>query len=247
MVVVNPREVLAAARDKWETFVALRRLGLPHARSALPDRMDSFVRENAFPMVVKPREGHGSIGFHIVNDRQGARAAMLTIEKLGWHPLLQEFLGSEDQEFSTGVVVDASGRGVVSSITMRRTLKGGQTYKAIVDDFRDVRQMAEEIAMKLGCRGPLNVQARMVEGQLKVFELNPRISASCPIRAKAGVNEPDLLYRNSVMGEEMRVDTYRKVACLRYWNEVYVPLETVELVAEEGEIEDISSAVSQEF
>jgi len=246
-LIVNPPEVLSAAKDKWETFVALRRLGLPHANSALPEGMDSFIRENAFPLVVKPREGHGSIGFHVVRDREGAQEAISFIQRLGWHPVLQEFLGDGDQEFTTGVVVDARGRDVISSIAMRRTLKGGQTYKAFVDDFKDVRRSAEEIAVKLGCRGPLNVQARMVGDQLKVFELNPRISASCPIRAVAGVNEPDILYRNAVLGEEPRISSYEKIACFRYWNEVYVPLRTVEGVAKDGETDGQNSLVPDYF
>ncbi|HEV2390274.1 MAG TPA: ATP-grasp domain-containing protein [Nitrososphaerales archaeon] len=246
-VIVNPPEVLSAARDKWETFVALRRLGLPHAKSALPDGMDSFVRENAFPLVVKPREGHGSVGFHIVRDREGAREAISTIERMGWRPLLQEFLGDDDQEYTTGVVMDARKGDVVSSIAMRRTLRGGQTYKAFVDDFKDVRRSAEEIAVKLGCRGPLNVQARMVGDQLKVFELNPRISASCPMRAVAGVNEPDILYRNAVLGEAVRISSYERLACFRYWNEVYVPFRAFEGMAKDGETSSLGSLVPDYF
>jgi carbamoyl-phosphate synthase large subunit len=247
VVIVNPPEVLSAARDKWETFVVLRKLGLPHANSALPEEMDSFIRENAFPLVIKPREGHGSIGLHVVRDREGAQEAISFIQRLGWHPVLQEFLGDGDQEYTTGVVVDARGKEVISSIAMRRTLKGGQTYKAFVDDFREVRRSAEEIAVKLGCRGPLNVQARMVGDQLKVFELNPRISASCPIRAVAGVNEPDILYRNAVLGEEMRVSSYKKIACFRFWNEVYVPLEAVEGMASQGDSQGRESLIPNYF
>jgi len=116
-----------------------------------------------------------------------------------------------------------------------------------VDDFKDVRRSAEEIATKLGCRGPLNVQARMVGDQLKVFELNPRISASCPMRAVAGVNEPDILYRNSVLGEEIRVSSYERLACFRYWNEVYVPLASLEAMAKEGETSDSESTVPDYF
>ena len=246
-VIVNPPEVLLAAGDKWETFVTLRNLGLPHAKSALPEGMDAFIRENAFPLVIKPREGHGSIGFHVVNDREGAQEAISVIQQMGWHPLLQEFLGDGDQEFTTGVVVDARGEDVMASVAMRRTLRGGQTYKAFVDDFKDARRSAEEIAMKLGCRGPLNVQARMVEDQLKVFELNPRISASCPIRAVAGVNEPDILYSNAVLGERIRVSSYEKIACFRYWNEVYVPLHAVEETAHEGETNGAESLVPDYF
>ncbi len=246
-VIVNPPEVLSAARDKWETFVALSRLWLPYAKSALPDGMDSFMREHAFPLVVKPREGHGSVGFHVVRDREGAREAISTIQRMGWRPLLQEFLGDDDQEYTTGVVVDARGGDVVSSIAMRRTLRGGQTYKAFVDDFKDVRRAAEEIAIKLGCRGPLNVQARMVGGQLKVFEVNPRISASCPMRAVAGVNEPDILYRNAVLGEEIRITSYERLACFRYWNEVYVPFKAFESMAKDGESSDSGSVVPKYF
>jgi carbamoyl-phosphate synthase large subunit len=246
-VIVNPPEVLSAARDKWQTFVALSKLGLPHAKSALPDGMDSFMRDNAFPLVVKPREGHGSVGFHVVRDREGTREAISAIQRMGWRPLLQEFLGNGDQEYTTGVVVDSHGRNVVSSIAMRRTLRGGQTYKAFVDDFKDVRLSAEEIAMKLGGRGPLNVQGRMVGGRLKVFEINPRLSASCPMRAVAGVNEPDLLYRNTVLGEELRVSSYEKLACFRYWNEVYVPLKTFEGMAKDGESSDPDSLVPNYF
>lgn len=246
-VIVNPQEVLFAAKDKWETFVTLKRLGLPHAKSALPDGMDSFINENEFPLVVKPREGHGSIGFHVVRDRESAYKAITAIQRMGWRPLLQEFLGGVDQEYTTGVVVDAKARGVISSISMRRTLKGGQTYRAFIDDYEDVRRSAEEIAMKMGCRGPLNVQARIVEDQLKVFELNPRLSASCPMRAVAGVNEPDILYRNIVLGEELRVTRYEKLACFRYWNEVYVPMSAVEGMAKDGERAGPTSTIPDYF
>jgi carbamoyl-phosphate synthase large subunit len=246
-VMVNPPGVLSAARDKWETSVVLERLGIPHARSALPDGIDSFIRDNSFPLVVKPREGHGSIGFHIVQDLVGAQKAISTIEKMGWRPVLQEFLGDDDQEFTTGVVVDADGSEVLSSIAMRRTLKGGQTYKAFVDDFQDVRREAEETAIKLGCRGPLNVQARMVGDLLKVFEINPRISASCPIRAVAGVNEPDIMYRNFALGEKVHVSSYEKLACFRYWNEVYVPLNSFEEMVIDGQSDGQESLVPGYF
>jgi carbamoyl-phosphate synthase large subunit len=235
-VIVNPAEVLSAARDKWETFLALTKLDIPCANSALPNDLDSFVEENSFPIVVKPRLGHGSIGFHVVNDMEGASRAIANIQRMGWSSIIQEFLEDGDQEFTTGVVTDARGGGVLSSIAMRRSLRAGQTYKAFVDDFKEARRSAEEVAIRLGCRGPLNVQARMSEGRLKVFEINPRVSASCPIRAVAGVNEPDILYRNAVMGEEIRVENYEKLVCLRYWNEVYVPMEAFERMAQNSEI-----------
>ena len=125
-------------------------------------------------------------------------------------------------------MVNKTGKNVMSSISMRKTLKQGQTYKAFIDDFHDVRKSAEETALKIGCRGSINIQAKMIENMPKIFEINPRFSATCPIRATAGVNEPDIVFRNFILGEEIKIDTYQKLVCMRYWNEVYVPYSTYE-------------------
>jgi carbamoyl-phosphate synthase large subunit len=71
--------------------------------------------------------------------------------------------------------------------------------------------------------GPINIQARLSAGLPKTFEINPRFSASCPIRAVAGVNEPDILVRNWLYGESIKIETYQRLVCLRYLNEVYFP------------------------
>jgi carbamoyl-phosphate synthase large subunit len=69
-----------------------------------------------------------------------------------------------------------------------------------------------------------------------IFEVNPRFSASCPIRAVAGVNEPDIVFRNTILKEEqINIKTYRKLFCMRYWNEVYIPMSTYEKTVAKGE------------
>jgi carbamoyl-phosphate synthase large subunit len=172
--------------------------------------------------------------------------ALEAIHRRGWHPVLQELLAGEDNEFTTGVTV-GNGKKVMSSIAMRRSLKGGQTYKAFIDDFPQVRKAAEEVALRLGGPGPVNVQARMAKGEPKLFEINPRLSASCPLRAAAGVNEPDILYRNFVMGEEIRTQGYERLICLRYWNEVYVPYGDYERARKTGKVEGSGSWIPDYF
>jgi carbamoyl-phosphate synthase large subunit len=36
------------------------------------------------------------------------------------------------------------------------------------------------------------------------------------MRAAAGVNEPDLLFRNIVLGEAIKLFDYKKIVCMRY-------------------------------
>src|SRR5579863_3786950 len=69
VVISNPPEVISLATDKWKTYEFLRKNKFPCAESALPRDAESFVKEFGFPIVVKPREGHGSEGFHVA---QGA-------------------------------------------------------------------------------------------------------------------------------------------------------------------------------
>ncbi|MEW6604668.1 MAG: ATP-grasp domain-containing protein [Thermoproteota archaeon] len=214
-------DALAIARDKWATYEFCKIEGLPCAPSSLTEGREEFAKEFGFPLVVKPREGYGSLHLCIANNREEMDAAISAIEKAGWRPLLQKYIAGD--EFTTGVTIDRNCRYAMSSISIKKTIKHGQTYKAFVDDYRNIRKSAEEVALKLGASGPVNVQARL-EGDFPViFEINPRFSATCPMRATAGVNEPDIVFRNVVLGEEVKVDSYKRLVCMRYWNEVYIP------------------------
>jgi carbamoyl-phosphate synthase large subunit len=247
VVISNPPEVISLATDKWKTYEFLKANNFPCAESALPEDMESFVKEFGFPMVVKPREGHGSEGFHLVQDADGVRYAFSEIKKKGWRPLLQEYLEAEESEFTTGVTVDREGKRVMSSISMRRSLKGGQTYKAFIDDYQEVRKSAEKIAIGLGVEGPANVQARLAGSLTKVFEINPRFSASCPLRAVAGVNEPDLVFRNLLLGESMHVEHYERLVCLRFWDELYLPYPEYENAKSKGTVNSSGSFIPGYF
>ena len=246
-VVVNQPRVLNVCADKWKTYIFLKEHDLPRAESAVPAFKESFYAANHFPLVIKPREGHGSLGLHVVSNRDEADLAIRVLEREGASPIIQEYLGDEGMEFTAGVTVTADGKKVMSSIAMRRTLKGGQTYKAFIDDFPEVRAVAEEAALKLGATGPMNVQSRLVDGVPKIFEINPRLSASSAMRAVAGVNEPDLLFRNAVLGEEPQVVEYQKLVAMRYWNEVYIRRSTFEKTETEREFKGPDSVVLPYF
>jgi carbamoyl-phosphate synthase large subunit len=228
-------QALAVARDKWATYEFCRASGLPCAPSSLPEGREEFVREFGFPVVVKPRQGYGSLHLHVAKCREEMNSAISSIEKSGWRPVLQKYLSGD--EFTTGVTIDRNCRYVMSSISIKKTIKHGQTYKAFIDDYYDVRKSAENVALKLAASGPVNIQAKLEGDSPVVFEINPRFSATCPMRAAAGVNEPDIVFHNAVQGEEIKVDSYERLVCMRYWNEVYVPFSLYEKTLTSGKIE----------
>lgn len=247
IVIANPLSALDAAVDKWKTYQLLKSRGLDCAESSLPENRREFVEKFGFPLIVKPRTGHGSLGLFLARNETDLDAALEKIRESGGEPLIQEYLPGDDLEYTTGVVVSSSEEKILSSISMRRVLKHGQTYKAFVEDVHSVRQTSEKAALALGAKGPVNAQSRLVDGKSKVFEINPRFSASCPVRAVAGVNEPDIVFRDQVLHEKILAPEFRKLVGLRYWNEVYVPLEAFEAAQQTGTVRADESFIPNYF
>lgn len=246
-VFCNPLKVIDIARDKWKTFEFLKVNGIPCALSSLPEDSDQFIQNIGYPIVVKPREGYGSLHFYIVNNFEELNSAISRIRKAGWNPILQEYLEGEDIEFTSGVTVDKHGKYVMSSISIKKTIKNGQTYKAFIDDFQIVRNFSEETALKIGSIGAINIQSKLEEENPKVFEINPRFSATTPMRAVAGINEPDIVFRNNILGEEIKIQHYEKLICMRYWNEVYIDNSTFEKTIETGKTNSPNSFIYNYF
>ena len=230
---VGPIHLISKVKDKWKTFEFCKENSLPHAASALPSNCEEFAREFGFPLVVKPQEGYGSVHFNIAKNKEEMNFSIQAIEKAGWHPIIQEFLVGE--EFTTGVTIDVTGKKIMSSISIKKKIKHGQTYKALVEDTPLIRESAEKFARKLGASGAINVQAKFRGDEPTIFEVNPRFSASCPIRAVAGVNEPDIVFRNTLLKEEINIKAYTSMFSMRYWNEVYIPISTYEKTVAKGE------------
>jgi len=220
-IFVNPIRVVKIARDKWNTFRFLKYHGFACPDSALPLNLQQFLDSHNFPVVVKPREGFGAKHFYITNNRAELDSAIISIKKIGWNPIIQEYLGG-DQEFTTGVLVDKSTKEIISSISIRKYLKFGQTYRAFIDDFKEIRSISEKVALVIGAAGAINIQSKNYKGTNKIFEINPRFSATCIMRAHAGINEPDLLFRNMILGESAKFRSYKKMVCMRYWEEICV-------------------------
>ncbi|MFI5407420.1 MAG: ATP-grasp domain-containing protein, partial [Nitrososphaerales archaeon] len=120
VLIANPENVIRIAADKWATYTYLNERKISCAESALPENKDDFIRKFGFPLVVKPREGHGSLHFYVVNDNDQMKYAISCIHQVGWRPMLQEYLSGEDTEFTSGITVDKTGKNVMSSISIRK-------------------------------------------------------------------------------------------------------------------------------
>ena len=238
---------IETAQDKWLTHGLLTRASLPFARSALPDAAGELVSQVGFPVVVKPRGGHGSLMLSVCRTGGEMELAMKRVEEAGMKAVVQEYVGDDKHEYTVGLTVSREGNRILSSIAMKRVLKAGQTYRAFVDSFPEARKLGEKVALALGGGGAINVQLRGDGDGAKVFEINPRFSASTPIRAFAGVNEPDIVFRDAVLGEDPLPGVPSRLVAMRYWNEVYVDWDDYSRLIEKGQDDSPSSVIPDYF
>jgi carbamoyl-phosphate synthase large subunit len=222
---INSPTVLRTCLDKVETaaFLAAHGFGAPRwkAIASLAELSDFPY----LPAVLKPSVGGGGSA-NLYLAQTARELAFFAEHLLGIYPqfIAQEYVGRPDAEFTVGVLSDMDGE-VLNSIAIRRHILPALSNRLKVPNrtgrsdlgpmlaisngvsqgevgaFPDVTGPCEAIARALGSRGALNIQCRLVAGEVVVFEINPRFSGTTSLRAMMGYNEPDVLIRRHVLKE----------------------------------------------
>jgi carbamoyl-phosphate synthase large subunit len=245
---INRHELISAGDDKFQSLEKIAGAGVRTPAHLAMRSVGEAAAWSDFPCVVKPAfGGSGSANVFIAQSADELRALAGYLLGFEERVTIEEYVGDAHSEFTVAVLRDMDG-GLIHSIAIRRALLGGISNRVKVpnrtgrrelgevlaissgvsqgriDDFPEVRGPCEALAEGLDSRGPLNIQCRMHEGELVVFEINPRFSGTSLLRALAGFNEPDLLIRLHVLGESVeRGFRYGHGTVLRGLSEVFYP------------------------
>jgi len=248
LLLANSQEVIDRCMNKWETHLWLKEHGFKTPDSCLPDRDD--VPDMELPAIVKPAiGGGGSFNCYMAQDQEELSFFINYIRKQGLQPIVQRYMGEADSEYTVGVLTDMVNGELLGSIALRREITSGLSNRMRIPargggsvlvvssgisqgEFRDypqVRRDCERIALALGSRGPLNIQCRVLAGnelhdtEVYVFEINPRLSGTTYLRALAGRNDPDILIRRHLLGDNTLLTKYTDGLALRGLVEEIVP------------------------
>ena len=201
-ILANTNTVINTFNNKWETFVALKSQSIKTPDSTLDIKDGDFFKRNSFPLVIKPVVGNASKNVFVVNHKAELEciANYLIMKNVPF--VVQEHIGSADEEYTISVLSDFSGN-YIGSIVFKRILAGGFSQYIECEKFPELDDIAQNIASKVNSKGPLNIQCRIMNGELYVFEINPRFSGTTSLRAMVGYNEPDVLLRRHLFQEEI--------------------------------------------
>lgn len=216
-IIVGDLDIVNICNDKWKTAEFLKSNNLPFPNSCLPGDEEYFLQHNKFPLIIKPRSGFRSRDLYIVNNREEFDYAVKNCPK----PVIQEIVGDIDQEYTCGTQL-YDGK-VISSISLRRDLKDGNTFRAfLTKECYKVNDFVKKAALILGLFGPANFQLRVSTKGPVIFEINPRFSGTTSIRTLFGCNEVEILIK-AIRDNQMKVDySLREGVVLRYFDEEFV-------------------------
>lgn len=235
-VFTNLPETMNICNDKWLTVNFLKEHGFYFPITIRypeeQDKIDEFIKEVQFPVIIKPRQGAGSQGLYIVNQYEELQPLLENKQDI----ILQQYLPDDCGEFTTGICTGTNGR-VLSGITLKRYLQEGMTMSADADDFTEITDYCKEVARVLKPYGPCNFQLRLLNGNPYIFEINPRFSSSTGMRCLLGVNEAEILIRAEVLGEAICQNKILKCSVIRQYTDYLVPTEKIIRLQKEFNIE----------
>jgi carbamoyl-phosphate synthase large subunit len=220
-VFVNPPEVVRTGADKLETATFLRDRGFPFpetVHSSDQEAVELLVKHWGFPLIAKPRCGSSSHNVFQVNSLKEIGAASQLVPDL----VVQRYLPDEQSEY-TAATLSGDDKKVRALIILRRDLLQGTTYRTELIENKSFDEQVVRIVEALGAVGPCNLQFRVIDGTVYVFEINARFSGTSGIRYLYGFNDCEMIFDLLHLKNEVEQPELRKAVVLRYWNEIAIP------------------------
>jgi carbamoyl-phosphate synthase large subunit len=182
-------DVARQTYDKYEAHLLLQRHGLPSPPTVLPGEP-----VDAFPVMIKPRQGSGARSIHRADD---AEAAEFFVRYVGEPTMVQRLM--DGPEFSIDCLSDLSGRCLNAIPRTMIESRGGESIKGTVIADETLIELGRTVVETLGVRGPCTVQVfRDKEIGLGITDVNTRFGGAFPgpmYAAEPGHTYPELIAR----------------------------------------------------
>lgn len=224
---INPPNVIDICMDKFKTMEFLKQNNFLFPETVQITSINDIEKINYLPLILKPSiGGGGSANTYIVQTKEELKMFAQYLLSYFKSFIAQQYIGTPDSEYTIGVLFSMEGE-LLNSIAVKRNILSGLSNRIKVQNatgnpefgpiltissgisqgeigkFPEVTKQAEKITSTLGCRGAVNIQCRLVDSKIYVFEINPRFSGTTSLRALVGYNEPDILIRTHIFGEKI--------------------------------------------
>ena len=207
---LNGNGLISLCKDKWRFYQELAKHNSPYA---IDTSLEFNAATHTFPLLLKPRRGYASQGIVVVNN---LRELEQYKNEIGPTLVVQPVVGDAEEEYTTSAFFDRDSA-LCAHMTLRRKLsKQGFTEVAFTVELPGVAEALCELSKIFKPVGPTNFQFRKEGQQLKLLEINPRISSATSIRTAFGYNESRMSVEYFLYGPQPTQPAMKTGRSVRY-------------------------------
>ncbi|WP_232623020.1 ATP-grasp domain-containing protein [Pareuzebyella sediminis] len=204
-VIISNAEVVDRCGDKWLTYKFLSSQGISTPKTYL--KLDALLKalaanEVAYPIILKPRWGSGSIGIeeatnekelYLLYELLKLKINKSILKDLAHTPneefiILQEKISGE--EYGVDVINDFEGNYFGAFARKKIAMRSGETEKAISVIDERIDKVSQRVSKAMGHVGIMDCDYFIMGEKIYVLEMNPRFGGGYPFTHEAGLNLP---------------------------------------------------------
>ncbi len=214
-VLLNDSNLIDLCSDKWVFYKYMRENNISYSIKSSLDTNYSLLKETLGEiLLVKPRRGFGSKGIVKIENEKVFESIK---DEVGSNLMVQEYVGSDDEEYSCSAFCDGQGSFFDLMILKRKLSKDGFTEKAWVVEDEELVNAVSDLSFCFKPIGPTNFQFRKnSDNKIKLLEINPRISSSTSIRSAFGYNESVMAVDFFMNNKKIEKGIIKKGKAIRY-------------------------------
>jgi carbamoyl-phosphate synthase large subunit len=179
-LLINKSHIAKIFLNKISTHNFLHLNKIFHPKFSIPLNL---IKKYKDPFFLKKIYGHGSKNYKLINTAYKFKKLKM-LKKDQW--MAQEFYDNKFDEYTCCVIKLDN---FISSIVLKRKLNKGMTYFAEVIQNRKIEKALRKIAEISKLEGSLNVQLKIFNNKISIFEINPRLSSTVMMRHMLGFKD----------------------------------------------------------
>lgn len=216
-------DIFMLARDKANTMRICQENNIACPRTWFPEEqpIDQIGREVRYPVLVKPRIGHGAAGIRSAHSLTELNEVYSRVVECYGPSIVQEFISQTDIQYKAQLFRDRDGSykaGVVFNKLRYFPVTGGTSSVNCTVRRDDILDTCRRLLDRMNWTSYADVDLIQDprDGIAKVMEINPRVTGSVKIAFVAGVDFADLLVRFALNEPLPNYESYRVGIFMRY-------------------------------
>ena len=198
-ILLSPKETIDIFIDKWLTYKAFLKAGLPTPHTSLEKKYN----------LVKPRKGRGSKGI------------LYTKKKIKMKGLISQKLLT-GKEFTTDCLFDLNGDAIYIVSRMRDKVIDGKSISSKIFKNEKIKKNVLRLSKFYKFVGPINLQGFIKNDKIKFTELNPRIAGGMALSWAGTENWFDLWFKKIIYSKKIKIKKIKyKLKMDRYYSEIF--------------------------